>query len=195
MNNKEAIIQKIIDDAEAVAAANIGEANDTASQILGRAQRQVDKFIETNAQKADEKYADALKRSQVVSNLDVKKLVQGAKKKVIDKVFEESLEAIKADKKRYLALLEGMILSCCEDGDEVVPAMGEDKLITKKFVSDLSKKSGKSLKKSESEGDFKGGVMLSGKNYDKNLTLELELTLIREKLESKIDAILFGSKD
>ncbi len=195
MNNKEAIIQKIIDDAEAVAAANIGEANDTASQILGRAQRQVDKFIETNAQKADEKYADALKRSQVVSNLDVKKLVQGAKKKVIDKVFEESLEAIKADKKRYLALLEGMILSCCEDGDEVVPAMGEDKLITKKFVSDLSKKSGKSLKKSESEGDFKGGVMLSGKNYDKNLTLELELSLIREKLESKIDAILFGSKD
>lgn len=195
MNNKEAIIQKIIDDAEAVAAANIGEANDTASQILGRAQRQVDKFIETNAQKADEKYADALKRSQVVSNLDVKKLVQGAKKKVIDKVFEESLEAIKADKKRYLALLEGMILSCCEDGDEVVPAMGEDKLITKKFVSDLSKKSGKSLKKSESEGDFKGGVMLSGKNYDKNFTLELELSLIREKLESKIDAILFGSKD
>ncbi len=195
MNNKEAIIQKIIDDAEAVAAANIDEANDTASQILGRAQRQVDKFVETNAQKADEKYADALKRSQVVANLDVKKLVQGAKKKVIDKVFEEALEAIKADKKRYLALLEGMILSCCEDGDEVVPAMGEDKLITKKFVSDLSKKSGKSLKKSESEGDFKGGVMLSGKNYDKNLTLELELTLIREKLESKIDAILFGSKD
>ncbi|MCX4362498.1 MAG: V-type ATP synthase subunit E family protein, partial [Clostridia bacterium] len=191
----EAFIQNIIDAAEAVAAANIGEANDTASQILGRAQRQVDKFIETNAQKADEKYADALKRSQVVSNLDVKKLVQGAKKKVIDKVFEEALEAIKADKKRYLALLEGMILSCCEDGDEVVPAMGEDKLITKKFVSDLSKKSGKSLKKSESEGDFKGGVMLSGKNYDKNLTLELELTLIREKLESKIDAILFGSKD
>ena len=195
MNNKEAIIQKIIDDAEAVAAANIDEANDTASQILGRAQRQVDKFVETNAQKADEKYADALKRSQVVANLDVKKLVQGAKKKVIDKVFEEALEAIKADKKRYLALLEGMILSCCEDGDEVVPAMGEDKLITKKFVSDLSKKSGTSLKKSESEGDFKGGVMLSGKNYDKNLTLELELTLIREKLESKIDAILFGSKD
>ncbi len=195
MNNKEAIIQKIIDDAKAVAAANIDEANDTASQILGRAQRQVDKFVETNAQKADEKYADALKRSQVVSNLDVKKLVQGAKKKVIDKVFEEALEAIKADKKRYLALLEGMILSCCEDGDEVVPAMGEDKLITKKFVSDLSKKSGKSLEKSESEGDFKGGVMLSGKNYDKNLTLELELSLIREKLESKIDAILFGSKD
>lgn len=195
MNNKEAIIQKIIDDAEAVAAANIDEANDTASQILGRAQRQVDKFVETNAQKADEKYADALKRSQVVSNLDVKKLVQGAKKKVIDKVFEEALEAIKTDKKRYLALLEGMILSCCEDGDEVVPAMGEDKLITKKFVSDLSKKSGKSLKKSENEGDFKGGVMLSGKNYDKNLTLELELSLIREKLESKIDAILFGSKD
>ncbi len=192
MNNKEAIIQKIIDDANTVVSANIAEANDTAGQILARAQRQVDKFIESNSGRTDRLYQEALERSQVVANQDVKKLLQGKKKEIIDMAFDEALGAIKADKKTYLALIEGMILSCCEDGDEVVVAMEDDKVITKKLIADLAKKSKKSLKKSDEFGDFKGGVILSGKNYDKNLTLELELSLIKEKIESNIDSILFG---
>ena len=192
MNNKEAIIQKIIDDANTVVNANIAEANDTAGQILARAQRQVDKFIESNSGRTDRLYQEALERSQVVANRDVKKLLQGKKKEIIDMAFDEALDAIKADKKTYLALIEGMILSCCEDGDEVVVAMEDDKVITKKLIADLAKKSKKSLKKSDEFGDFKGGVILSGKNYDKNLTLELELSLIKEKIESNIDSILFG---
>ena len=192
MNNKEAIIQKIIDDAHAVADANIAKANDTANQILSRAQRQVDRFVESNSHRTDELYNEALERSGVVANLDVKKLLQGKKKSIIDMAFDEALDAIKADKKTYLALIEGMILSCCEDGDEVVIAQSDDKVITKKLIADIAKKSKKSLKKSDEFGDFKGGVILSGKNYDKNLTLELELSLIKEKIESNIDGILFG---
>ncbi|MDE5756437.1 MAG: hypothetical protein K2I23_05035, partial [Clostridia bacterium] len=139
MNNKEAIIQKIIDDAKAVADANIAEANDTANQILARAKRQVDRFVENNSDKADELYQQALERSEVVANLDVKKLLQGKKKQIIDMAFDEALDAVKADKKTYLALVEGMILSCCEDGDEVIVAEDDDKVITKKMIADLAK--------------------------------------------------------
>ena len=77
----------------------------------------------------------------------------------------------------------------------MIVAKEDDKVITKKLIADIAKKSKKSLKKSDEFGDFKGGVILSGKNYDKNLTLELELSLIKEKIESNIDEILFGSKD
>lgn len=192
MNNKEAIIQKIIDDAKAVARANIAEANDTANQILARAKRQIDKFVDSNSGRTDELYQQAVERRQVVANLDVKKLLQGKKKQIIDMAFDEALDAIKADQKTYLALVEKMILFCCEDGDEVVIAKDDDKIITKKLIADLAKKSKKSLKKSDEFGDFKGGVVLSGKNYDKNLTLELELSLIKEKIESNVDLILFG---
>ncbi|MDE6275131.1 MAG: hypothetical protein K2M75_01190 [Clostridia bacterium] len=195
MNNKEAIIQKIIDDAKAVADANIAEANDTANQIFARAKRQIDRFTESNSGRTDALYQEALERSQVVANLDAKKLLQGKKKQIIDKAFDETLDAVKADQKTYLALIEKMILSCCEDGDEVIVAKEDDKIITKKLIADLAKKSKKSLTKSDEFGDFKGGVILSGKNYDKNLTLELELSLIKEKIESNIDGILFGSKD
>ena len=194
MNNKEAIIQKIIDDAKATAQKNLDEANETAAQIISRAQRQADKYVADNAHKEGELYRESIQRGQVVAGLDCKKIFQGAKKAIIDRAFDEALQAVIDDKKTYLALVQAMILSCCESGDEVIIAKSDDKLITKKLIADLAKKSGKSIKKSEEFGYFKGGVILSGERYDKNLTLELELSLIREKIESKVDEILFGGK-
>lgn len=194
MNNKEAIIQKIIDDANAQAQKNLDEANETAAQIIARAQKQADRYLADNSDKEDMLYNESLQRGEVVAGLDCKKILQGAKKQIIDKAFDEALQAVVDDKKTYLALLQAMILSCCESGDEVIVASGDDKIVTKKLIADLAKKSGKSIKKSEELGDFKGGVILSGEKYDKNLTLELELSLIKEKLESKIEEILFGGK-
>ena len=192
MNNKDAIIQKIIDDAGKVAEDNIREAEDTASQIIARARKEIDKFDAANAGKTDALYDEALSRSAVVSNLDCKKLMLNAKKDVINVVFDEAMDALVADKKEYLALVESMISSCCEDGDEVVICERDAKVITKKFIGDVSKKVGKKLTLSQDFGDFKGGVLLIGKNYDKNLTLDLELDFVREKIESKIVDILFG---
>lgn len=194
MNNKETIIQKILDDAKQVADGNISEAENTAKQALDRAKRDIDKYKQENASKADDLYKDALERSQVVSNLDCKKIILNAKKATIDKAFDEAVADIMKDKKGYLSLLEKMISSCAEDGDEVIICQEDSKVITKKFISDLSKKIDKKLTLSEEYGDFVGGVILSGKNYDKNLTLELELGAIRQDMESKISEILFGSK-
>ena len=194
MNNKETIIQKILDDAQSVADGNIKEAEKTAKQALDRAKREVEKYKSENATKADDLYKDALERSQVVSNLDCKKLVHNAKKATIDKAFDEAIADIKKDKKGYLGLIEKMISSCAEDEDEVVICEDDAKVITKKFIADLAKKTGKKLEICKEYGDFAGGVILSGKNYDKNLTLELELNAIRQDMESKISKILFGSK-
>lgn len=194
MNNKEAIIQKIIDDAEKVAQSNIDEAEKTAAQILDRAKREVEKYKDDNLTKADDLYADALERSKVVSNLDCKKLLLNAKKATIDKAFQEAVDDIMKDKKGYLSLIEKMISSCAEDGDKVVICKDDEKVITKKFVSDLAEKTGKKISLSKDFGDFKGGVILEGKNYDKNLTLELELSAIRQDTEKKISEILFGNK-
>ena len=162
MNNKDAIIKKITDDAAAVAESNIKEARDTAAQVIARAQKEIDKFEELNAGKAE--------------------------------ALDEAIDAFAADKKTYLALIEKMISSCCEDGDEVVICERDEKTVTKKFVAEVAKKTGKKLTRGDAFGDFKGGVMLSGKNYDKNLTLDLEFESLRDGLESKIVEILFGGE-
>lgn len=39
---------------------------------------------------------------------------------------------------------------------------------------------------------IKGGVILVGKDYDKNLSLDLEMQTLREECESEIAAVLFG---
>lgn len=194
MNNKDAIIKKITDDAAAVAESNIKEARDTAAQVIARAQKEIDKFEELNAGKAEALYQDALARSEVVANLDCKKMMLNAKKEVVDRILDEAIDAFAADKKTYLALIEKMISSCCEDGDEVVICERDEKIVTKKFVAEVAKKTGKKLTRGDAFGDFKGGVMLSGKNYDKNLTLDLEFESLRDGLESKIVEILFGGE-
>ena len=49
MNNKDAIIKKITDDAEIAAQCNISEAEETASQIIARAKKEIEKFEDENA--------------------------------------------------------------------------------------------------------------------------------------------------
>ena len=44
---------------------------------------------------------------------------------------------------------------------------------------------------SKKEGNFKGGVVLSNKGFDKNLTFETELQTMRSDLEPEIAALLF----
>ena len=80
MNNKEAIIQKIIDDANAAAQKNLDEAREKAAQIIGRAQKQADKYVADNAHREEQLYKESLQRGEVVAGLDCKKILQGAKK-------------------------------------------------------------------------------------------------------------------
>ena len=64
-------------------------------------------------------------------------------------------------------------------------------VLTKAFFVSYSKKRGINLSLSKDLGDFKGGVVLSGGGVDKNLTLEVEIKLLREQTESEIAGLLF----
>ena len=93
--------------------------------------------------------------------------------------------------KDYKNLIEGMLDSAAEDGDVVTISKNDAKVLTKAFFDSYSKKRGINLSLSKDLGDFKGGVVLSGGGVDKNLTLEVEIKLLREQTESEIAGLLF----
>ena len=141
-----------------------------------------------------ESYAERdeiVRRKITVANLEVKKLLLQAKKEIIDKAFAEALDAVKADEKGYLALIKRM-LSFAEDGDEVVIAESDKDLVTPAFVQQCAKEYGKKFSLSSAYGNFVGGVVLSSKGSDKNLTLEVELASVRSECEPALADILFG---
>ena len=66
--------------------------------------------------------------------------------------------------------------------------------ITQKFIDDVAKKLAIKLTLSKELGNFNGGVVLAGKNSDKNLSFDMELLGIREEYETQIANMLFEEK-
>ncbi|HRU84857.1 MAG: V-type ATP synthase subunit E [Christensenellales bacterium] len=192
MNGKEAIIEKILSDAEAAASAVLAEAKEKSDAIINGAREENEAYTAAEAQKSEKAAVETLKRSRVVAALDGQKILLKAKSYVLDKAFDAAFRRIRELKpEAYLKLVSGM-LGYAEDGDTVTIAKEDKALITESFIADHSKRSGKKLTLSKHFGDFKCGIMLTSGGVDKNLTLESEIKALRAELEGEAAAILFG---
>ncbi len=190
-SGKDAIIQKIKDDAIVKANSTLEEGAARAKTTIDSALRDADIYKQRNMTESYRERDEIIKRKMTVASLKVKKLVLQAKKQVVDKAFDEAVKLIKADEKAYKDLIERM-LSFVEDGDEIVLSVSDKKLISDEFVKETVKKLGMKATIAKERGAFKGGIKLVGKNTDKNLTLEAELAEFRREEESVVAQILFG---
>ncbi len=188
---KEAIIEKIISDAEARANAILEEARLKADEIIATAAQECKEYLAKNKHEIDVATSEIAKRSETVAELDARKLGLGAKSKTLDLTYSLVLEKLRnLDKKTLKALLLGM-LDKAEGGDVVIISENEKDIVTSKVVQDVAKKKGITLTLSEKFGDFDGGMILSGKGVDKNLTFDAELDVLREDTEGRVAKELF----
>lgn len=189
---KDAIIDKIMCDAKLRADAMVGEAKAKADSILAQTAEQCKQYLAKSKSETDAAVRDIAVRSEAVAELDAKKLMLKAKSEIVDSTFSLALDkARNLDAKTYKKLVLGM-LEQAEDGDTVIISEREKKIITKETVAEYAKKKGIKLKLSDSLGDFDGGIILSGKGIDKNLTFEVELGILREVVEIEIAKDLVG---
>ena len=191
MSGKDAIIEKIRADARQKANSTLEEGNRKAQEAISIAYNDVKIYKEKNMAESYAERDEIVRRKITVANLEVKKLLLQAKKEIIDRAFEEALQAVKADKKGYEALIKRM-LSFAEDGDEAVISESDKDVITAAFIASCAKEYGKKVTLSPTYGNFAGGIMLTGKGSDKNLTLEVELNAVRGEYEPAIAELLFG---
>ncbi|MDD4316650.1 MAG: V-type ATP synthase subunit E family protein [Clostridia bacterium] len=191
MNGQEAIINKIIKDAQKVANSTLEEGGQKAQQIINAAENDARLYRAKNRQESEKEREDILRRRITVANLEVKKLLLAAKQEIISRAFAESVDAVRADSEGYKKLLYAM-LSYAEDGDVLTVSERDKAILTNKLVDEFATKKGISLALNKSYGSFCGGILLSGKGLDKNLTLEVELASLRDEIEPEIAATLFG---
>ena len=195
MNNKESIINKIIQDATDNAKSNLEKANNQAEEIISAAKAAAEQFQEQNKEKPNALASDIIARSLSVSKLDCRKLTLVAKKQIIDDIFGESIEYFRTKKsKEYVDFVNMLIEKNAQDGDVVIVGEKDKQLLDKAWLEKLAKKIKKNITLSEQAGEFNGGIILSSQNYDKNLSLELELEVLREDIEKQVSEILFEEK-
>ncbi len=192
MNSSKVILDKIINDNTAIINENIKKANDTASEIISKAQADADAQVADFKSGLKAEYNEILRRGEVVANLDAKKILMSAKSKAVDNLFQKTLEQLALlDKKKYLAIIENLLKKYAEDGDIVIISSQDKGKINQKFVDDIAKNMGIKLSLAKDFGSFNGGVILAGKNSDKNLSFDMELLQLREECETQISSMLF----
>lgn len=195
MNNKESIINKIIQDATDTAKSNLEKANIQAQEIISTARQKAEELKEQNKEKPNAIANDIIARSLSVSKLDCRKLTLVAKKQIIDDIFGESIEYFRFKKsKEYVGFVNMLIEKNAQDGDEVIVCEKDKDFLDKVWLEKLAKKIKKNITLSKEVGEFNGGIILSSKTYDKNLTLDLELEVMREDIEKQVSEILFKEK-
>lgn len=191
MKGQEAIINKIIKDAQKIANSTYEEGAANAQEIINATENDAKIYRTQNREESSKEREDIFRRRITVANLEVKKLILGAKQKLIGKSFEESISAIRDDKAGYKKMLIGM-LSYATDGDILTVSKEDKAIFTQKFVDEVTKEKNIKLTLNKEYGEFAGGIILSNESIDKNFTLEVELGTLRDEIEPKIAKMLFG---
>lgn len=190
--SKEAIVEKIISDAHLRADAIIGEANAKADEVISAAAEECKAYLYNFKAETDKMVFDVEARSKTVAELDAKKLALAAKIKVLDVVYERTLDNLRnLDKDTYSELIFAMLQNA-KDGDVVTISKREKDIVTTELLAQFAKEKGISLTLSDKLGDFDGGVILSENGVDKNFTFEIEVALLKEQTEANVAKEIFG---
>lgn len=189
---KKEIVNKILSDAEAKSVSYLEEMITKSDAIVAKAESEVAAREKAWNDETSRMVKEISERKDTVARLDKRKVLLGARSKIVDSVFSEALSKVKSlDKETLNALLVGMVSKFAENGDEVVLGESQFGVLTKSDVASIAKSKGINLTLSDTKGDF-DGVMLRGLGSNKNLTFDDEISELKSLLETQIAKEIFG---
>lgn len=188
--SEQAIVEKIISDAENEAQAIIASAEKKAAETVAAANQRAERRIQGEKAAADKKAESILDGKAATARLDSAKIMLGEKRAVIDEVYARALKSIQSiGRAEALHLFGRLLKEYAEEGDEVIFA---DNFAYAADVSKLDIVKEKKLKISSKRADIDGGCLLIGKSSDKNLSYSALLAADREAEQADIAAQIFS---
>ena len=176
---KQELLDKIVGDAEERAREILSEAEAKADALTAAAEEERAVLTESARKMAFAARPETIRRRKSMAELEGRKLVLREKQALISESYRAAMKRLR-ESKRYEDLLVSMILSAAEKGDAVIfAAVDFDRVDRQKVIKEANEKSGLALVASSEKGDFDGGIVLRGKDCDKNLTLDVELESLR----------------
>lgn len=172
MNGTEAIIKKILDDAHEKAK-EIEDNSVYNNSMLEKAYKdKAESFLRTQKAELSDQCAKLIERRQTLAELDKRKLLLQTKQEIINEVFECAYQKMcKLEKEKYLSLVISLIEKSAEEGDQIL--LSKDGVLVEKDLKEVLAQ--RNLSVCKEKGDFVGGIMLLGKNCDKDLTFSAVL--------------------
>lgn len=196
-NGAEALVARIIAEAEADAATALAAASSEIEAIAARGEKRADAVRIQGAESAAKKRADAVERGRTGGELEVRKLTLKNRREKLGEAFDEAYKELCAlsGGRRDRLLLGAAVREA--DGGEAVIASAADKQALTRLLPDINKalaESGRAaltLAGGESGGD--NGFVLKAAGYEKNCSLAAMLEDARSREESAVFGVLFGA--
>lgn len=191
MQGQQKIIDDIISSAKSIAASVIEEATAEKNESVEKLRAELDAENKANAER-DKRAADDVYAGQVkLGELEAGKIMLAAKQRCVAAVYDGVKQRLLSAKdEQYLAVLQKLIVSNCEDGDEIISARSDVKRVTDAWVKKVATAAKKKLTLSKERGDFSGGVILRNDRYDRDLTVDEVVNDLKERTVTDIVAKL-----
>lgn len=191
---------------EAIINTIMTQANNTVSNIMNDAEADRKKLLEDTHEELNHRQEKSLSEATVsvgqiiqrrltLAELDSRKLILKAKQKIIDDVYYETItKLLNMTDNIYREFIGNFIDFYAEDNDIVIVSERDSKRLNSEWLKKLAVEKGINLTMSNSYHNFRGGIILSSKKYDKNLTLETLVKEIRNETVSIVAKKLFGKE-
>lgn len=190
MEGKEAIIEKILQDAKSGAEEMIKNATDYANERVSEAEEWVKNYNSEQEKILKSDAEEIVKRRKIVAGLDARKTALKYKRELIDNVFSKVYEKLcKVSKKEYLCLVEKLLSENAEKSETVV--LSCDGVISIQDIQAVEVVKRLGLSVAEKHGNFKGGVQLLGKESFKDLSFKAVVEDYKNKATKQVAEKLF----
>ncbi len=179
------------------------DAMNEAEEILGQFRAQADGILseaKQESEKIDQKLQERIhyeenevrKRKAIVADLEVRKLILGARRELIDLTFSKALDVLSSmPKKKYVAFMTKLLESPEVSGDEEVFLCRGEKLLDGEWLDEVNVRRKSNLILSQERVPGTGGFVLRKGRIDINCTWDVLLGWIKKDLEAEVVERLF----
>ena len=187
---KDALVKKIVDDAAAKSDAILKEAKDYCEKAIEEAKTAAEEMKAAEASRAKKDADKIIENKQTLASIETKKATLTYKREIVESVYARTVELLKKmSKTEYNALIAALIDKYAEEGDSVI--LSKNAPLSVDEVKKMKKVSSLNLNVQKT-GDFDGGLILSGKKFDKDLTFTALVEAVKEETETEVAEKLFG---
>jgi len=193
VNGLDAILNRIISDAEDRVREIEDQARSQRDQILSAAGQEADQILHAARAKAAEETAVLERRSHSSAALETRKHTLAVRQQLIDEVITRAETSLRQLAPAEKAGLYVRLLRDNADGDEEVIVPEPERDFVGKLIAELNRDLNWNLALAADSGDFATGVVLRKGLIETNLTTDQLIRGLRPELVSLAAGILFKS--
>lgn len=186
---------KIEADARNEAEGILGQFRAQADEILVTARRESEMLDKKLQERISHEEGEVRKRKTIVADLEVRKLMLGAKRELVDLVYEKAMAILSSlPRDRYAGFMTALLGSSEVSGDEEVFLCKGEKVLDQKWLDEVNAQRQYNLTLSQDRVQGSGGFVLRKGRIDINCTWDVLLGRVKEDLEAEVVDRLFPSR-